>query len=266
MLRLSLQDRVSRNLKQELFGAQANLVPPLVLMHDGPPDYKKFKQNGDEYLEIMVVRCGLKPHHRVLDLGCGIGRKTLPLVAYLDSTGSYEGMDIVEAGIKWCQTKYTPRYPNFHFRLMDVWNGVYHPAGKTKSSEYRFPFQDGEFDFVILGSVFTHMLPEDMRNYTSEIGRLLKPRGKSLISYFLLNEESKGLISSARSTQKIVHEIAPGCQVADLEILEDAVGYDEDQILSLYAKCGLKASIYYGSWCGREKFLTYQDLVIGEKS
>ena len=48
---------------------------------------------------------------------------------------------------------------------------------------------------------------------------------------------------------------------------EEAVGYEENFILNLYRKHGLKITypIHYGSWCGRHKFLSYQDIVVACK-
>jgi ubiquinone/menaquinone biosynthesis C-methylase UbiE len=142
---------------------------------------------------------------------------------------------------------------------------MYNTSGKTRASEYRFPFGDQEFDFVILGSVFTHMLPNDMQRYMSEIARVLKPGGGGMISYFLLNDESERLIAEGRSTLSITHEIAPGCKVASASIPERAVAFDQNDIVKIYAHYGLKATIYHGSWCGRSEYQSYQDIIISEK-
>jgi len=48
---------------------------------------------------------------------------------------------------------------------------------------------------------------------------------------------------------------------------EMAIGYEEDFVLSLYARYNLEITnpIQYGSWCGRGEFLSYQDLVLAFK-
>ena len=53
----------------------------------------------------------------------------------------------------------------FRFQQIDVSTELYNKEGRYQASEYRFPFPDDSFDFVMLGSVFTHMLPEDVANY-----------------------------------------------------------------------------------------------------
>ncbi len=250
--------------KRLLFGCLAPLIPPEKLMHDGPPTYRDFKQNAEEFFRLYIDLCGLKPHERVLDVGCGIGRKTVLLTKYLSAQGAFEGFDIVQTGIDWCSRRISRTYPNFQFQLIDVYNRHYNPRGKQRPSYYRFPFADGSFDFVTLGSVFTHMLPRDMENYLAEVGRVLRKEGRCLISWFLLNPESVGLIRSGRSTQDLIHEVEGVCRTTNAADPEEAIGYDEAYVLRLYEQKGLaiKDRVHYGSWCGRDRFLSYQDLIL----
>src|SRR5262245_30990788 len=50
-----------------------------------------FAGMGRRFLELFVSLGGLKPEHRVLDIGCGIGRMALPLTDFLGSVGEYWG-------------------------------------------------------------------------------------------------------------------------------------------------------------------------------
>ena len=249
------------------FGRHSHMVPPVALMHDGPQSVKEFKQNGAEFLRYYVELCGLRPDEKILDVGSGIGRKTLPLVDYLNERGSYDGLELVKSGVDWCTEKYTRRYPNFRFHLIDVYNELYNPAGRYKATEYQFPFVDGQFDFVVLNSVFTHMVAEEVEHYLSEIARVLKTGGRCLISFFLLNEESLGLIERGQSTIDLRHEIGPA-RALSRERPELAIGFDEGFVNGLYERLGLgiKEPIYYGSWCGRAEYLSYQDLIVAFKN
>ncbi len=263
---LSAVDVLARPQKTRIFGAQVDLVPPLRLMDDGPVDYVSFKQNGEEYFDIFVRLCHLQRTDRVLDVGCGIGRKTLPLLTYLDpQLGSYIGIDAFKSHVDWCQQKIQPRYPNFHFHYVDVWSQRYNPAGTIKAVDYIFPFRDGEFDFVIAASVFTHMFMTDVRHYMSEIQRILALGGRGMISFFLLNSKSERLIGEGKSTVPLIYSVEPGCKADNPNRLESAVGHSEDEILEMCARYGIKTRIYYGAWCGRQEFLTYQDVLSLEK-
>ena len=248
------------------FGRHVRMVPPVALMHDGPRSYKEFKQNGDEFLRHYITLCGLQPDERMLDVGSGIGRKTLPLVGYLSERGTYDGLEVVRSAVEWCTKKYTRKYPNFRFHFIDIHNDLYNPAGTCKASAYTFPFADRHFDFVVLNSVFTHMVADEMENYLREAARVLRPGGRCLVSFFLLNEESVELIERGLSTIDLRHEIGDARTVSDKQP-ELAIGFRENYIARLYERVGLEMTrpVSYGSWCGRRDFLSYQDQVLAFK-
>ncbi len=245
-----------------LLGRRNPLVPPRTMNFVGDGD---FAARGEEFYRYFVELGSLKPEHRVLDLGCGMGRMARPLAGYL-TTGSYEGLDIVPTGIRWCQRSYSQAYPNFHFQLADVHNRWYNPDGHFQAAEYRFPFADQEFDFVFLTSVFTHMLPPGMEHYLSEIFRTIRPNGKCLITFFLLNDEAKELIRNGLSSRDFSFPL-DGCRVQNPRIPEDAVAYEEKYIRTLLAETGFDVeNVQYGSWCGRTRHLSYQDIIIIKKA
>lgn len=257
---MRLKERRDTALKQELFGDQAEFVPPLHIMDDGPQDYTIFKQSGEQALTLFTGRAGLKPSNRILDIGSGVGRQILQLLTYL-TNGSYEGLDPIARQVRWCQERITPRYPNFKFQQIDVWSKLYNPTGVTRPASYVFPFADCEFDFVTLGSVFTHMFSRDISHYLSEITRVLKPGGRGMISYFLLNAESEQLIVEGRSTQNLVYTVEDGSKADNPLRFETAIGHREEAVREMYATLGLEIDgIEYGSWCGRASNY-YQDIL-----
>jgi len=229
------------------------------------PDFKK---SGEKFCNEYIVKLGgLKPNHKVLDIGCSIGRLAMPLTKFLNNSGRYFGLDIVPEAIKWCSENITPKYPNFHFILSDNKSMRYNPKGKIKNSKYKFPFDGHYFDFIILSSVFTHMLPDDMENYFSEISRVLKIQSKCLITFFLLNEESLQLIDSNKSKLPFVYQLNE-FRTTNKEFPEAAIAYDENFIKKLFKKNGLDIikPIFYGGWCSRKNFSGNQDMIIGKKN
>src|SRR5262249_603056 len=143
------------------------------------------------------------------------------------------------------------RYPNFRFQKIDLYNKLYNPSGILKSSELRFPYEDESFDVVSLTSVFTHMMPSDVRHYLDEIHRVLRPGGRCLSTCFLLNEESKLLVRDGKTSIPLVHP-ARECFLQNPESPEDAIGFAEVKLLNWIAKRNLVLrSKYYGSWCDR---------------
>ena len=101
------------------------------------------------------------------------------------------------------QREHRPAPSRFRFAVADVHNGQYNPDAETQASEYTFPYGDEEFDVVVLTSVFTHMLPDDVAHYLDEIARVLKPGGRTLITWFLLNEETERLLDEQRTAATI---------------------------------------------------------------
>ena len=58
--------------------------------------------NWDDHGKLQrdfLIAMGLKPHHRLLDIGCGTGRLARKVVPYLEP-GHYEGVDIAPAAIE----------------------------------------------------------------------------------------------------------------------------------------------------------------------
>jgi ubiquinone/menaquinone biosynthesis C-methylase UbiE len=250
-----------------LTGKRDTLTPPRWMNFVGDGDFKVI---GQEFFRYFVELGGLQPRDKVLEVGCGIGRMAVPLMDYLKDGGIYEGFDIVEHGIRWCKKKITPRAPHFQFHLADIYNHGYNPTGKHRAAYYRFPYEDETFDFVFLTSVFTHMLPRDMEHYLSEISRVLKSGGRCLVTFFLLNDDSNRHIQSGDSAIDFKHRMDghPQNLIKDLFVPEAAVAYPEHYIKELYENNCLRItqSVCYGSWCGRQEFLSFQDIVVAMKN
>jgi SAM-dependent methyltransferase len=246
---------------ENLLNLRDPLVPPRTKIFIGGGD---FKRTGNDFRKLFIELGRLKPTHRVLDIGCGIGRMAGPLTTYLSNGGTYEGFDIVKDGIDWCQTNITTRYPNFKFQVADIHNDHYNPSGRYLGTEYKFPFSDREFDFAFLTSVFTHMPTAEVEQYVHEIGRVLKPGGTCLATFFLINDESRRLMTTPKSAHNIQH-YAEGRYIAYPDDPEICVGFDEVYVRELFRQHGMEIKIYPGEWCGRDSFTSFQDIVLATK-
>ena len=191
---------------------------------------------------------GLRPEHRVLDIGCGIGNLALSLIGYL--RGSYDGVDIHAEAVAWCQREITSRHPTFRFHRADLESRAYNPRGERSASAYRFPFPDQAFDVIFLGSVFTHLLPDAVESYVREIARLLAPGGICVASYFLLNEESHRGITAGHSFMSFGVTHRSGlCRLHDATTPEAAVAFEETYIHRIHEEAGLAIrDIRRGGW------------------
>lgn len=207
----------------------------------------KFIVIGQVMIEWFKQYCDLRPDERVLEVGCGIGRVAIPLTQYLRQ-GSYVGFDIVPEGIEWCQKKVTPKYPNFRFFVADVYNKYYHPEGRQTGSTYRFPFDGDSFDFVYLTSVFTHMLPSDMANYISEIGRVLRSGGRCFCTAYVIDQEGASRLETGTSRMPF-KEYPGGYWSINPENPEHAIAYQESSLHAMFRTHGLQINrSIYGKW------------------
>jgi len=255
--------RQLRNLVDYEFGVRVLrrdvFEPPPGLHPIGDGDYRKV---GEEFFRYFTTLGRLTPQDRVLDLGCGTGRMALPLTRYLKG-GTYDGLDIAKAAINWCRYVYGRRYPHFHFHYADVHNDLYNRRGRQRAEKFQLPFPDQSFDFIFLTSVFTHMLSDAVQNYLAEIRRVIKPGGRCLITFFLITPESAQLMQAGGAAFEFL-ATAEAYSVADPARPEFAVAYPEDVVRELFRQHRLQIEepIRYGSWCGRQDGLSFQDIVL----
>jgi SAM-dependent methyltransferase len=195
-----------------------------------------------------LISRGLRPEHRVLDIGSGIGNLAVGLIDYL--RGGYDGLEIHPQAVAWCQQAITREHPRFRFHRADVFSRAYNPRGRVDASAYSFPFGDQQFDVVLLGSVFTHMLPDEVERYVHEISRVLAPGGLCIASYFLLNQDSLSGINAGRSFMSFpVEQPSSPCRLHDAAVPEAAVALDEAFVRKIHADAGLQIrDIRRGGW------------------
>ena len=248
-----------------LAGKRDPKYPPKRLNFVGSHDFKKV---GEEFLGHLTTIGNLKPHESVLDIGCGIGRIAIPLTQYLEENSRYEGFDIDKRGIAWCTNHITPTYPHFKFVHANLYNKYYNAKGAVQAKEYRFPYEDNTFDFAFATSVYTHMLTEDIKQYLSEMQRVLRPGGRYLITFFALNDQTqersqKGEATCSFTFQDTKH---PHAYFSHKTVREAEIAYEEEWIRSVLHDHELdqNLTLHPGWWSGAEG-ISYQDMFVGEK-
>ncbi len=240
--------------------------PPLHLRWEVGP-LRGFETAGAEYRLLLKLAAGLRPDSSLLDIGCGCGQMALWLANDLDEHGRYEGWDLHAPAIAWCQENISRSDSRCTFRHMDVRNGMYNPGGTTSAASYCFP-KAGPFDVILLKSVFTHMLHDEVANYLAQFPQLLKAKGRCLATFFLLGEHQRCLAAEGRNTLRFEQFDGGSAFVANRVLPEGIVAYEEEDVRSILRRSGLQlaAPVMYGTWTGDRSGLTHQDVLVIERA
>jgi SAM-dependent methyltransferase len=250
------------DLFDRLTGGSVDLKPPRSMMNVGAGD---FRESGEGYLDRFIDTGRLTPSGRVLDVGCGIGHMAVPLTTYLDERGGYDGFDVIEQGIKWCHTRITPRFPNFRFRRIDIYNGEYNPKGKVRPAEFVFPYDAGSFDLVIVTSVFTHMRLGDIHHYLAEVGRVLRVGGRCFATVFL--SDTSAATGAGPGLERFRHRLDES-RTIDERSPEKALAHPEIAIRASFEAHDLciDEPIHYGAWRKYADLLGSQDVIVAART
>jgi SAM-dependent methyltransferase len=239
-----------------------------------PPQERNFVGDGDflaigcEFLRHFVELGGLKPQHRVLEIGCGIGRMALPLTQFLEApAGRYTGFDVVPAGIEWCQQNIAAAYANFEFLHLDFQNQLYNPDGKLNDGEQALPFESNSVDFLFMTSVVTHLDPGYTAFYLREASRVLRADGRLFVTAFILDEANRALVTAKKARPAFYLEGDGPDYIADRAHPMAAVAFDSDWFLGTAREHGLRLQrpIAFGHWSGRVAE-NYQDICVFQRS
>lgn len=171
---------------------EPELVPsPGQMAEEGISVLEEWFRWAEEWSVLLRAWGRLGRESRVFEIGCGQGRVAFPLRYVLSPVGRYTGFDIDRAKIQRLEQTFTPAHPNFRFHHADVRNTFYNPSGTIEPSRYVFPVEDGSQDLTCAASVFTHMVPANAARYFAETARALRPGGRAIFSFFLLDHYAR---------------------------------------------------------------------------
>jgi SAM-dependent methyltransferase len=139
--------------------------------HIGDKHYRAYIGPPDEYDLVsamsfnLLTACGLRQHHKLLDIGCGSLRLGRLLIPYLN-TDNYVGLDpnkwLIDDGIRYevGSSLVELRRPMFIY-----------------DSEIGSLDKDIKFDYVIAQSIFSHTAPDLLERWIAEVSLRLADQG-----------------------------------------------------------------------------------------
>ena len=222
---------------------------------------------AENHMRVYAQYCPIEPDHVVLEVGCAVGRDAIPLTERLSDKGRYIGIDIMQDCISWCRDNVTKRHPNFTFFSYDVRSQDYNPGGSLKTSDVILPVAESSLDRILLQSVFTHMLDDDITHYLREFRRTLKPDALVFASCFFLDEETREL-AAENARYKFEYSRGDGFFVIDPRNPAHVVGFDDIALKRMLgtASMDLAQPVHRGYWCGRRDNIHFQDILILRRS
>jgi SAM-dependent methyltransferase len=164
---------------------EPELIPPIE--REGVDTLEEWFRWAEEWSMLLRIYGQIRRDSDVLEIGCGLGRVAFPLRYVLSQHGTYHGFEICRDKVEFLQQNFSTAYPNFHFHHDDIHNTCYNPIGTIRPEHYRFPYEDASFDLIYAASVFTHLLPAAAEQYMRESSRVLRPQGRCVFSFFLLD-------------------------------------------------------------------------------
>jgi SAM-dependent methyltransferase len=122
--------------------------------------------------------------NNILDIGCGTGIMAIASEPFIGDKGNYTGIDVRREDIEFCRQHYPAR--TFSFIHLDVSNQVFAP--NQNGGKMKWEIADESIDIVTALSVWTHMNEDDAVFYFHEVNRVLRPGGKAIITFYLLDD------------------------------------------------------------------------------
>jgi len=239
--------------KYELFEFKGFHIPEHLIALTGAGSHT-FENIGRAHITHFKKFVGLSPDMAILDMGCGVGRDAFQLFDFLSPRGDYIGIDVTRDSIEWCRRNITPCHPNYVFVQFDAFSELYNPFGRQTSMDFTIPVPRGSIDRIVLTSVFTHMLEDEVLHYMREFHRVLKPDGLVYANFFLYSDQ---ILEAARTSARtswateFKHQ-GNGMYGADPNHPRGAVAYSDEAMRRMIDASGLKLKRPYvkGWWSG----------------
>ncbi|MDB5154447.1 MAG: ubiquinone/menaquinone biosynthesis C-methylase UbiE [Mucilaginibacter sp.] len=270
-------DKIFRDIdkKQILRTKNIRLIPDFGNRRGGKLSYAEWAHVVGIFQTIMYQTIDNKTGNNILDIGCGTGLLGMSAEPFTFDSGTYTGIDVMAEDINFCKGNFN--LANYDFIHFDVANPTY--ASSQSKKQKPWPIANESQDLVTALSVWTHLDESDATFYFKEIQRVLRPGGKAIITFFLLNEHYKESLSKRKNETGRFHNTDQMGWIFDVnaydsqnwfttkgaKVPEDAIGITTEGLDILIKNSDLKLIQYYpGNW-KEMPGVFFQDILIFEK-
>lgn len=177
---------------------------------------------GRLQLDYLVAQ-GLRPEHRLLDVGCGPLRAGVHFIGYLEP-GHYAGIDKRSDNLERARKVELPRYGLEDKSPQLLVNGA-----------FEFDKFGQTFDYAIAQSVFTHLPVNMIQRCLVEMAKVLAPAGRFYATIYE-NPQGKTHLGDIQQSERVVSHYD-----------SDSYHYDLDTLRAACEGTGLVLS-YEGDW------------------
>ncbi len=146
----------------------------------------------------FLVKNGLKPHHRMLDIGCGTLRGGRHFIGYLDEC-RYTGMDISKKVLA------------FGEKLLAEENlALKRPAlVLNEEKRLRFSMFEGQtFDYLLAQSVFTHLPSDLIEECFEHVRQVMGADSQFFFTHFLAEDHVRKSVKNFAQPWSFYEELA----------------------------------------------------------
>lgn len=221
-----------------------------------------------EVVTVIEKYTNLASSESILDMGCGCGRIAAALTQYVDRETRYLGIDIVPGLIDFARTFITPRFPSFHFALLnesntsyDSWRRKGDNIGIANLAE-AVPAQS--IDLAISVSLFTHLDFAPALAMLTSIRNGLKNDGRVFMTVFVLDASARDGVAAGQTAFSFKQRTPSGKLFAERS--DDptfAVAYDDGLLDELIRSAGFQLERHVrGYWSIGGTGETFQDALI----
>jgi SAM-dependent methyltransferase len=137
-------------------------------------DDNRYANSAIELVEALSKYTTIGSQTRILDFGSGQGRLATGLFLTKSRFASYVGIDTNKGSIEWCKRWISGKRFRTQFIHLPGKNERYNP---NATELLALPSDIGQFDIIFLNSVFSHMMPADVKFYLKEFSIALREGG-----------------------------------------------------------------------------------------